>query len=159
MKYANKDILAPVNVLWSHYFINNRHEEADNIWKTYLQGAPRIMFQRVVQYCRETKDDTLTKKLIDHLKNSKVSEGAIGNAYSCLLDVLVNVEKHEEVVQCFEQAVKDVNIENINRTAILRAKEIYDKLNVPFKHQIPAKSNKSTSSSQSSSDEDHKPRK
>lgn len=150
-KYADKGIIAPMNVLWSHYFINNKEEDAEKIWQSYLQGAPRIMFQRVVQHCREHKDEDLIKKLIIHLKTSKVTEGAIGNAYSCLLDVLVTNQNDEEVVKSFQAAVSDVNIENINRTATLRVKEIYDKLNVPFNYKIPAKANKSSSSSQSSS--------
>lgn len=112
------------------------------------------MFQRVVQHCRETKDDVLINKLIDHLKTSKVTEGAIGNAYSCLIDVLVTKEKVEEAITTFENAIKDVSIENLNRTAILRVKEMHEKLNKPFNYKLPTKSNKS-SSSLSSSDEEH----
>lgn len=156
IKYANKGIIAPVNVLWSHYFINQQHEEAEKIWQTYLQGAPRIMFQRVVQHCRQQKDDQLIKQLIDHLKISKVTEGALGNAYSCLLDVLVSKEKNEETIKCFQEAIKDVSIEFINKTALTRVKEVHDKLNLPFNHQIPNKSNKMSSSSQSSSSDEER---
>lgn len=159
IKYAKRGIIAPVNVLWSHYFITNNETEAENIWKEYLQGAPRIMFQRVVQYSRETKDEALIKKLIEHLTTSQVTEGAIGNAYSCLLDVLVMKEKDGEVVTYFEKAVKDVNIDHINRTAVLRVKDVYQKLDKPFNFKIPPKSNKNSSSSASSSEEERQQRK
>ncbi|XP_017783732.1 PREDICTED: leucine-rich PPR motif-containing protein, mitochondrial [Nicrophorus vespilloides] len=154
IKYAKRGIIAPVNVLWSHYFINNNEAKATEVWNTHMQGAPRIMFQRVVQHARGTNDENLTAKLIEHLKTSKVTEGALGNAYSCLLDVLVNKEKHEEVIENFEEAIKTVPLDNINRTAILRVKESYEKLNKPFNHTIPAKSNKSQTSTSSSSSSD-----
>lgn len=152
-KYSKNGIIAPYNVLWSQYFIKGEDEKAEEIWTKYLQGAPRIMFQRVVQSARESNDRTLIEKLISHLKTSKVTEGAIGNAYSCLLDVLVNKAEHEAVVSTFEKALKEIPIDTINRTAVLRVKETYEKLGKPFNHRIPSKSKKDTSSS--SDDQKH----
>lgn len=157
-KYANRGIISPINVLWAQYFIKGEDEKAEEIWKEYLQGAPRIMFQRVVQVARETKDEDLINKLIGHLKTSKVTDGAIGNAYSCLLDVLVLKEKDDELVKVFETAVKDIPIDYINRTAVLRVKEVYSRLNKPFDYKIPPKINKPGAQlgTSSSSSEDHR---
>lgn len=105
------------------------------------------MFQKIVQTARDKQDENLAKKLIEHLKISNVTEGAIGIAYSCLLDVLVSKEKIEEAVETFELAIKSVNIESINRTAVLRIKEVYEKLGKPFDHPIPSKTSKITSQS------------
>lgn len=117
-----------------------------------MQGASRIMFQRVVQVARENKDEDLIRKLIQHLKTSQVTDGAIGNAYSCLLDVLVAKENDNELVEAFEMAVKEIPVDTINRTAILRVRDVYVKLDKPFLHKIPPKINKpSTQTSNSSS--------
>lgn len=115
IKYANKGIVAPLNVLWTHYFVSGNSEKASQIWNNYLKDSPRIMFQRIVQTAREKQDEELTKKLIEHLKISNVTEGAIGNAYSCLLDVLHGKGRNDELVATFEGALKDVRIDSINR--------------------------------------------
>lgn len=106
------------------------------------------MFQKIVQTARDKQDENLAKKLIEHLKISNVTEGAIGNAYSCLLDVLVSKEKLEEAIETFEMAIKNLNIESINRTAVLRIKEIYEKLGKSFDHQIPSRTLKNPSQGQ-----------
>ncbi|KAJ8945403.1 hypothetical protein NQ314_009241 [Rhamnusium bicolor] len=46
IKYAKNGIVAPLNVLWTHYFINGNDEKAEQIWKDYLKDSPRIMFQK-----------------------------------------------------------------------------------------------------------------
>lgn len=99
---------------------------------------------------------TADEKLIDHLKNSNVTEGALGNAYSCLLDILVIKQNNEEIVSTFENAVRDVNINYLNRTAVLRVNEAYSKLGKPFSHKIPTKADKPSSTSSSSSSEEDK---
>ncbi|GLV39949.1 bicoid stability factor [Carabus blaptoides fortunei] len=153
--YAKRGAIAPMNVLWAQHFINNDSASADRIWNTHLAETPRIMFQRVVQLARETKNETLIARLIEHLKSSKVSEGALGNAYSCLFDVLVALDKPADTINAFEQAVKDLNLEHINRTALLRVKEVYEKSGKPFTHQIPPKNVKSSTSSSSDDDKKH----
>lgn len=129
-----------MNVLWTHSFINGNHEKAEKIWNDFLKDSPRIMFQKVVQTARERQDEELTKKLIEHLNVSKVTEGALGNAYSCLLDVLIAKDKTDEVIDTFERVVKEVPLTSINRTAILRTQAIYNKLGKEFNYQIPPKS-------------------
>lgn len=145
-----------MNVLWAHYFIEGNDQKAEQIWTQYVEKSPRIMFQRVLQQARETANEQLTKKLIDHLKNSNVTEGALGNAYSCLLDILVIKQNNEEIVSTFENAVRDVNINYLNRTAVLRVNEAYSKLGKPFSHKIPTKADKPSSTSSSSSSEEDK---
>lgn len=158
-KYADRGVISPINVLWAQYFVKGEHEKAEQIWQQYLQGAPRIMFQRVVQVARENKDETLIRKLIEHLKISSVTDGAIGNAYSCLLDVLVAKDNNTELVQVFETAIKEIPIDTINRTAVIRVKEVYNRLGKPFDYKIPPKINKpfaQKSSSSHSSEEETK---
>lgn len=101
-----------------------------------------IMFQKILQTARENKDSILAKKLVEHLKSSPITNGALGNAYSCLLDVLTAEEKHDEAINTFEQAIQNVSVDNLNRTAVLRVKEMYEKRGKSFNHNIPIRKRK-----------------
>lgn len=151
LKYAQRGIVGPLNVLWTSYFINENHEKADKLWNEHLKDTPRIMFQKIVQTARDQQNETLAKKLIEHLKITKVSDGAIGNAYSCLLDVLFSKQNYEELIETFEKATKAVPVNCLNRTAIIRCKEAYEKLGKPFNYTVPPRNNKSNLTTEESS--------
>lgn len=160
-KYCERGIVSPMNVLWLHYFIMDNQEAAERIWNKYLSSSPRLMFQRIVHLAREKQDDTLIIKLIELLKNTKVSEGAIGNAYSCWLDILTSKEKYDECLVVLDAAIKDVCLEHINRTALMRIKDGIEKSGKDFPYKIPSKQiantkaqETSSSSSSSSSDDE-----
>ncbi|KAK9870349.1 hypothetical protein WA026_006434 [Henosepilachna vigintioctopunctata] len=154
-KYAEKGIIAPINVLWTHVFIKGNYEKAQQLWNEHLKSIPRIMFQRIVQAARDTNNENLVEKLIEHLKISNITEGALGNAYSCLLDVKISKGQTEDVVNLFESILKEVSIDYLNRTACLRVKNIYNQLGKQFNYKIPNKNNKNQSSSSSSDAPQH----
>lgn len=151
-----------MNVLWMQLYINH-DPKADTIFKDYLVDAPRLMFQRVIQMGRENQDAPLVQKLISLLHESKVSEGAIGNAYSCLIDIHAGKNDADACLKSVDACVKDVCFENVNRTALLRAKECVEKSGKKFPHKIPERKttnqNDSSSSSSSSSSDDEVTRK
>lgn len=153
-----------MNVLWVHHFINENMDACNTIWNKYLVGAPRLMFHRIVHLAREKQDEKLIQRLINILKEAKVSEGAIGNAYSCLLDVYAVKEQYENGLVAIENAVKDITLESINRTALVRIKTGIEKTGNKFPHRIPEKNlnnneETSDSSTSSSSSDDEKKRK
>lgn len=158
-KYAGKNILAPINILWMNYVLNNNAEAANKIWNKYLVEHPRIMFQKVLIEARTRKDEQLAQRLIDQLKQSKVPETAIGIAYSCLLDVYANKGEFDKGLQAIEAGIKDTCLENFNRTALMRIKSGIEQSGKKFPYTIPEKSggrnryqdNSSSSSSSSSS--------
>ena len=157
-KYAAKKILGPANVLWMHYFIN-KDPRAEEIFNKYLTSAPRLMFQRVIQIGRRNNDDVLVLNLVNKLNAAKVSEGAIGNAYSCLIDIYASKNDAEACLKTVNDCVKAVCFENVNRTALLRAKECVETAGLKFPHTIPEKKafekqDSSSSSSSSSSDDE-----
>lgn len=155
-KYAARGCPGPMNVLWTYHFINGNDAVAEKIWNDYVKDSPRIMFQRILQDARDANNEQLSQKLIAHLKSSKVTEGALGNAYSCLLDILATKASNERVVEEFEKAIKDVNINFINKTAVLRVKAVYEQLGKPFNYKVPTKADKQSSASSSSSDVEKK---
>ena len=151
-----RGIVAPLNVLWTHYFIIGDEEKAESIWNTYLHDKPRLMFQRIVHAARTKKDEALVRKLIDHLKKSNVTDAAIGIAQSCLLDVTSNNNNPEQIIKVFESVIKETSIENLNRTAVMRVKNAYTQLGKPFNYEVPQRKRvggKSSSSSTSSGEE------
>lgn len=159
-KYAARQINAPMNILWAQYFIDNKIEQAEAVWTKYLTNEPRLMFQRVAQVARERQDIELAQRLIDKLHSAKITDGALGIAYSCLVDVLAAKEKFAEGLKTVEQATQHVGIEYINRTALFRLKDGLEKSGQKFPFTIPDKvkrapepENSSSSSSSSSDDE------
>ncbi|CAG2064426.1 unnamed protein product [Timema podura] len=87
-KYASRGITIPLNIVWMKYFVEGRNTEAEKIWSDHLAASPRLMFQSIVRQARHTNDFELINRLIDKLKLAKVSESALGIAYSCAVDVL-----------------------------------------------------------------------
>ncbi|KAH8237964.1 hypothetical protein KR032_009124 [Drosophila birchii] len=161
-KYAAHNQLGPMNVLWMHLISSNQEAASKQIWDKYLSSAPRLMFQRVLQTAREQQDEKLAGVVISQLRDSKISEGAIGNAYSCLIDIQTTKGSHDKALDVLANAIKDVSLENINRTALLRLKQAVEEKSQKFPYTIPEKRTKanddsSSSSSSSSSDDDVSP--
>lgn len=157
-KYAAQNIIGPINVLWIHHFVKEEFAEADKLWKEYLSSAPRLMFHRIVQVAREQSSTSMIERLISLLQNgTAISEGAIGNCYSALIDIQSAKGDASVVLDTLTKAVDAVCLENINTTALNRAKEVVEKAGKSFPYTIPdkkAKKDSSSSSSSSSSDDD-----
>lgn len=133
-------------------FINS-DPRAEDVFQKHLTDAPRLMFQRIIQTGREKQDAHLVERLITLLHETKVSEGAVGNAYSCLLDIYATKNDDTACLKTIDACIKEVCFENVNKTALLRAKECVEKAGKKFPHKIPEKKtlNKGDSSSSSSS--------
>ncbi|EDW76611.1 uncharacterized protein Dwil_GK14571 [Drosophila willistoni] len=161
-KFAGHNQLGPMNVLWMHLISNGQEVASKQIWDKYLSSAPRLMFQRVLQTAREQQDEKLASTVISQLRGSKISEGAIGNAYSCLIDIQTTKGNTDKALDVVANAIKDVSLENINRTALLRLKQAVEEKSQKFPYTIPEKKTKandsSSSSSSSSSDDDVSPK-
>lgn len=157
-KYAARGVLAPMNVLWMHHFVLNNVEASDKIWQKHIKESPRLMFQRVMHEARDKQDAKMVERLIEVLRTTKLTKGAIGNAFSCLVDVHSSKEQFEEAYAVLQRAVKEVegDVECINRTAMLRVKEGLEKMGSKqkFEFEIPRKSKRDESSSSSSSDDE-----
>ncbi|XP_058057678.1 leucine-rich PPR motif-containing protein, mitochondrial [Anopheles bellator] len=165
--YAKWNLLAPINALWIHYFIAGEMEKARTVWDQHLAPSPRIMFQKVIQVARDTKNDAMCRRLLDHLQGSKVSEKGKGLIYSCLIDTLVAKQQPEEALAALEAGLKETCLENVNRTALRRLSDALAAKGKAFPHTIPARNTKaqepsstssSDSDSESSSDEEAKKR-
>lgn len=162
VKYASKNYFGPINICWIYNIIEKNNESSKNLWDKYLSTHPQLMFQRVLQKARESQDDEIMRGLVNTLRTGKVSEGAIGNAYSCWLDILSTKEKFNEGLEVLNLAIKDVCLEHINRTALMRLRDGIIKSGKQFPYKIPERrprndmssSSSSSTSDSSSSDDD-----
>lgn len=160
-KYAAHNIVGPINVLWIHHFISGDEQKAEKVFKEFLSSSPRLMFHRIVQVAREKNDEQMVNKLITVLKNaSHVSEGAMGNAYSALIDIQAMKGNADVVLATIKTAIDSACLENINATALQRAKGVVEKAGKSFPYKIIEKKtggkqqDSSSSSSSSSSDDE-----
>ncbi|GAB0096334.1 Leucine-rich PPR motif-containing protein [Sergentomyia squamirostris] len=157
-KFAEDKIISPMNVLWMHQFVAGNEEAHEKIWNEHLANSNRVMFHRILQFSRENQDVKLVSHLIQKLKGTTATAGALGNAYSCLLDIHSARSEFDLGLQVLNTAVEDrVALQEINKTALKRCKEGIEKAGKVFPHKIPEKSTQnadSSSSSSSSSDEE-----
>ncbi|XP_071440491.1 leucine-rich PPR motif-containing protein, mitochondrial [Hetaerina americana] len=155
-KYAARNILIPINVLWAAYFSTQGKEtEANAIWKEYLHNYPRVMFQYVCQTARANKDISLIDRLLDTMKDSPVTDAAKGSVYSSLIDIHVSDTKFDEGLQAVKVALQEVSLGSLNRRVLYRLKQGVEITGKSFPYTIP-KQNASSSSSSSSDDEPDK---
>ncbi|XP_055546807.1 leucine-rich PPR motif-containing protein, mitochondrial [Wyeomyia smithii] len=158
-RYVKWEIITPINALWAHYFVTGEEAKAKSLWDKYLSNSSRVMFQKVIQHARETNDAALVRRLIDQLKNAKITESGIGIIYSCLIDTLLSKGQNEQALDALKEGLQTVCLEHINRSALRRLKEGLTAVGQEFPYTIPDRSaNKaeetSSSSSSSSSDDD-----
>jgi len=140
-KFASINYVAPMNVLWTYHFINGNRKIADNIWQKHVKNSNQIMFQKVCQVARSTGNIKLAFGLVHHLADAeKVTSGARGIAYSCLLDCLCQANRHKDGYIALKEALdKKVSLEDINRTALVRLKQGLEEEGQMFPFNIPPK--------------------
>lgn len=110
------------------------------------------MFQKVLKYARETSNEKAVYSILASVKDCKISEGALGNIYSCALDILTKKQETSEALSLLDKGLKDICLENFNRTALIRLKDLCSLKGIEFPHKISANANSSSSSSSSDDD-------
>lgn len=139
-KFVKLDYIAPMNVLWTYYFINNMHDKAEPLWQLYVKDCPQIMFQKICQTARSQGNLDMASRLVDLLKDAKVTSGAQGIAYSCLLDVMTQKGSFKDALDRLESGLEQgVNMDDINRTAIIRLKSGLEDQGLDFPFEVPKK--------------------
>jgi len=143
-QFAKTGYVAPMNVLWTYHFINNNQELSDPIWERYVRSSNQIMFQKICQVARSTGNLELAFGLVNKLAEAdQVTPGARGIAYSCLLDCLCGTEQHKKGWKVLQDALsRGVQLEDVNRTALVRLKTGLESVGEKFPLSIPPKNNR-----------------
>lgn len=154
--YAQRNENGPVNILWMYYLVRDNRAEAQAIWDKHLTNTSRLMFQNVLRLARRQNDEDLSLRLLKYLKDSKISEKALGTAFSCLIDIQTANGSIDKAQQSLTDAISHVCLENINHTALKRLKLALEAEGKEFPYDIPTKNSSkvSLSSSSSGSDDD-----
>ncbi|KAG4071984.1 hypothetical protein HA402_016224 [Bradysia odoriphaga] len=156
---AERGFYAPINILWMNSIETGNSEQADRLMKNYLADQPKIMFNSTLETARDRKDEAIVLNLLKSLADSKVSETALGAVHSCLIDVYCLKQKYDEALNAVNNTIKDVCLENVNRSSPLKVKNGLEAAGKTFPHKIPDKKKKNaadSSSSSSSSDDEVK---
>lgn len=153
LQYASHGIKGPMNILWIHNIIKKDFKEAELIFKSHLKDEPRLMFQKVLQHARETLNEKDVYTILSSAKDSKISESALGVIYSCALDILTKKEDASKALSLLQDGLKDICLENFNKTALIRLNDLCLTKGIEFPYKIDT-SAKTSSSSSSSSDDD-----
>lgn len=135
------------------YIENGKLDSADRIMKNFLIESPRILFSHTLKVARNLNDETMVKNLLNALKESKVTERGLGLVHSCLIDLNCAQEKYDDALNAVNNAIKDVCLENLNRTALIKVKNGLEKAGKQFPHEIPDRKKVNASDSSSSDDE------
>ncbi|XP_076067194.1 bicoid stability factor [Oratosquilla oratoria] len=140
-EYATRGVHAPASCVWSFLYSEGRVEEANEIFNKHLQDNSGILlFGRVLAKARELKDASMVIKLAEFLETqTSSSEGAKGVIYSCVLDVHSQNGHFEEGLKVLESALKTVNIDKLNKTALNRLKSGLESADKTFPYTIPVK--------------------
>ncbi|XP_037041039.1 leucine-rich PPR motif-containing protein, mitochondrial isoform X2 [Bradysia coprophila] len=154
---AERGFYAPLNILWMNSIETGNLEQADRLMKTYLADQPKLMFNNTLKTARDRKDETIVLNMLKSLANSKISETALGAVHSCLIDVYCLQQKYDEALNAVNNTIKDVCLENVNRSSLLKVKEGLEAAGKKFPHQIPDKKKKNAADSSSSSSSDDEP--
>ena len=96
-KFVNHfNYAAPMNVLWTYYFISGQHDKALPLWNSHVKDSPQIMFQKVCQTARSTGNADLASRLVDLLKDARV-RGIIDFALDEMILILINFVIHDQL--------------------------------------------------------------
>lgn len=87
MKYKEKGLMEPLNILWINAFVNRDKKKVEEIWP-YIKNLDRIMYLPILKKCRSERDLPLAEDLLKCCSETKINVGALGAIHSCILDVL-----------------------------------------------------------------------
>ncbi|TRY73427.1 hypothetical protein TCAL_02200 [Tigriopus californicus] len=150
-KFIQYDYIAPMNVLWTYHFINGRHDLAAPLWENYVKNCPQIMFQKICQTARSQGSLDMAFNLVTLLQDAKVTIGAQGIAYSCLLDVLSQKNLFKDGLSHLNEALQQgVHLDDVNRTALVRLKSGLESIGEKFPYEVPKKCNNLSSENERS---------
>jgi hypothetical protein len=62
-KFLHMGYVAPVNVLWTFFYIHGNHQRARELWEAHVRDCPQIMFQKICQTARYGEKENVTAKL------------------------------------------------------------------------------------------------
>lgn len=110
----------PLTILWSYHFNNGNDERANTIWLEHIRCQKTIAFKYITQKAIQTQNVQLAKKLVYVLESSLVSDEALSEAHSCLLDVYAANEQFEEGARVIDTLKHQNKLKFVQRDSLKR---------------------------------------
>ncbi|CAL1261753.1 unnamed protein product [Larinioides sclopetarius] len=133
-RYLESNFDIPVAVVWAHYLIQGRYDEADAFYKSYSVQADKVDVL-VMRTVRQQENVNLGMSYLSVINNTDASKRCKEKIYGTLLDVLVLKEMYDDAAALIVEAqAKDIDIKMKYRSTLITLKNALEreKKNVPF---------------------------
>lgn len=98
-KYADKNILSPMNAIWCDAVINKYNETAQEIWSKYIQNKATVEFRPIIDKAIKDNDDAMLCELIEYLQTANVSKPTLDGLNAGLLSIYLNNERFDGALE------------------------------------------------------------
>ncbi|GAB6020657.1 hypothetical protein CHUAL_003327 [Chamberlinius hualienensis] len=161
--YASKGYLLPLNMMWVHFFSQENYEKADAIFKSTPEFKNKFIFIDIVRLSRETKNESMARKLVDMVKVSQMNEQLKCTSFSGLIDIQCDKNEIESALKSYEEAITlGLSPNSMKQSTLERLRNGLKALEKPLPasltKQQPPQTVSSSDSSDSSDDEKDKRR-
>ncbi|XP_050542701.1 leucine-rich PPR motif-containing protein, mitochondrial-like isoform X8 [Daktulosphaira vitifoliae] len=151
------------NSLWSYFMLNGAYNKAEKLISS-LENCERIQYRHILADIRSNNNVELGTKMLEMIPKLKALPNKNSNKgliYSALIDGYINKENYIEANNTLDMALKELKLEDINESALLRLKEKLESMGQTFKHDnsklkkkvVKNRELKSDSDSESSDDD------
>ncbi|GBM05740.1 hypothetical protein AVEN_55834-1 [Araneus ventricosus] len=133
-KYLESNFDIPIAVVWAHYLIQGRCDEADAFYKSHSVPADKVDML-VMRTVRQQENVNLGMAYISVINNTDASKRCKERIYGTVLDVLVLKEMYDDAAALVVEAqAKDIDLEKHYRSMLITLKNALEreKKNVPF---------------------------
>ena len=143
----NTGYTLPLNMIWSHYMINQRYEEAEKLFNANPKFKESLIFNPVLEKIKLDKNIDLGLKLIDFIELTEMNPRTKGIVYSIVIDVMLENSKVEEAeslllskIEKTKTQAKPITEADFNQTTLLRLyHSVKNNLNRLPNFEIPIK--------------------
>lgn len=134
-KYAEKQILLPINTIWCYYVFTKNADGANKIWTQHLATASEIRYRPVLFKAIRNQDSGIVENLIEYLKSAKVQQST-DLAYSALIDIHSLNGEFERGLNVLDELVKSSSINAVNVETLKRIKTGVEEAGKKFPYEI-----------------------
>ncbi|XP_043224122.1 leucine-rich PPR motif-containing protein, mitochondrial-like [Amphibalanus amphitrite] len=97
--FAERGVLGAANMLWVDHFVNERYNEAQQIFDKFLRNQDIVLFRGVIEKATESGNLEMTRRLYEMLQPTKISHGAKAVVVSAVVNLTLDREGPQAAVE------------------------------------------------------------
>ncbi|XP_055926351.1 leucine-rich PPR motif-containing protein, mitochondrial-like isoform X2 [Argiope bruennichi] len=126
-KYLKSNFDMPIAVVWAHYLIQGRYEEAEALYKLHSVPADKID-TLVLRTVRQQENVILGKAYISVINSIDAPKRCKERTYGTVLDVLVLKEMYDDAAGLVAEAqAKDIDLEKHYQSTLITLKNALER--------------------------------